>query len=78
MTASATPTDPAKNRDAVKAILVAGIAAILGLNVINSVTNFHALSPDIHPSVFRKEVLVLSNYVAALILFYFLAKRGKN
>ena len=71
-------TDPAKNRDAVKAILVAGIAAILGLNVINSVTNFNALSPDVHPSDFRKETVVLSTYVAVLILFFFLAKREKN
>lgn len=70
--------DPAKNRDAVKAILVAGIAAILGLNVINRVTNFYALSPDIHPSVFRKEALVLSTYVAALTLFFFLTKTEKN
>ncbi len=69
--------DPAKNRDAVKAILFAGLAAVFGLNVINSVTNFRALSPDIHPSVFRKETLVLSVYVSVLILFYFLAK-GEN
>ncbi len=69
--------DPVKNRDAVKAILIAGVSAIFGLNVINSVTNFRALSPDIHPSVFRKETIVLSIYVAALILSYFLAK-GRN
>ena len=71
-------TDPAKNREAVKAILVAGIAAVLGLNVINRVTNFYALSPDIHPAVFRKETLVLSTYVAALTLFFFLTKKEKN
>ncbi len=71
-------TDPAKNRDAVKAILVAGIAAVFGLNVINSVTNFSALSPDIHPSVFRKETLVLSTYVALLTLFFFLAKKERD
>jgi hypothetical protein len=70
--------DPAKNRDAVKAILVAGIAGVLGLNVINSVTNFNAMSADVHPSVFRKEALVLSTYVAVLILFFFLAKREAN
>lgn len=70
--------DPAKNRDAVKAILIAGLAAIVGLNIINSVTDFHALSPDIDPAVFRKEVLALSLYEAALILFYFLAERGKK
>ena len=42
------------NSEILKAILVAGIAAVLGLNVINSVTNFNALSPDVLPSVFRK------------------------
>ncbi len=68
-------TDPMRNRDAIKAILIACIAAILGLDVINRVTNFKALSPDIHPSIFRKEVLAISLYVAALIFFYFLAKR---
>jgi hypothetical protein len=70
--------DPAKNMDAVRAILVAGIAAVLGLSVINRVTDFHNLSPNVHASTFRKEALVLSTYVAALILFYILAKREKN
>ncbi len=69
--------DPAKNRDAVRAILIAGVSAIFGLNVINSVTNFRAMSPDIHPSVFRKETLVLSVYVVSLILFYFI-DQGKD
>jgi hypothetical protein len=66
--------NPTKNRDAVKAILIAGLTAVFGLNVINQVTDFQALSPDIHPTIFRTEVLVLSAYEAALILFYFLAK----
>lgn len=66
--------DPAKNRAAVKAILSAGLAAIFGLTVINGITDFHALSPDINPAVFWIEVLGLSMYEAALILFYFLAK----
>ncbi len=69
--------DPMKNLGAVKAILIAGVFAVVGLNVINTVTNFRALSPDIHPSVFRGETIVLSIYVVALILSYFLA-RGKN
>ena len=70
--------DPMKNRHFVKAILVAGLVAIFGLNVINQVTDFHALSPDIHSAVFRKEVLVLSAYEAMLIIFYYLAKREKE
>ncbi len=60
-------TDPIKNRDAVKAILIAGLASIFGLNVINSITNFQALSPDVRPTVFWIEVLGLSIYEAALI-----------
>jgi hypothetical protein len=70
--------DPMKNRNFVKAILLAGLVAIFGLNVINQATDFHALSPDIHPAIFRKEVLVLSVYEAILIIFYFLAKREKQ
>jgi hypothetical protein len=70
--------DPTKNRDAVKAILIAGFVAVFGLNVINHITDFHALSPDIHPAVFRKEVFVLSAYEAALIMFYFLARTEKE
>lgn len=63
--------DPLRNRDAVKASLIAGLAAIFGLNVINSITDFHALAPGSDPSVFRLETLGLSAYVAALIFFYF-------
>jgi hypothetical protein len=69
--------DPTKNRSAVKAILIAGLVAIFGLNIINFSTDFRILSPHIQPSVFRKEVFVLSVYEAALVLFYFLAKRDK-
>lgn len=67
-------TDPEKNRNAVKAILIAGLAAIFGLTIINSITDFHALSPDINAAVFWIEVLGLSLYEAVLILFYFLSK----
>jgi hypothetical protein len=67
--------DPEKNRDAVKAVLIAGLAAIFGLNVINSATDFHALSPDVHPAVFEMETLGLSVYVGALIIFYYLSKK---
>jgi hypothetical protein len=67
-------TDPMKNRNAVKAILISGLVSIFGLSVINSITNFQALSPDVRPTMFWREVLGLSIYEAALILFYFLAK----
>ena len=70
--------DPTRNRALVKATIIAGLAAVFGLHVINLVTDFHALSPDINPSIFQKEVLVLSAYEAALIICYFLAKREKE
>jgi hypothetical protein len=65
--------DPVKNRDSVKAIIIATVGAIFGLTVINSVTDFRALSPGVEPSVFRIENLGLSAYVAALIFSYFLS-----
>ncbi len=67
--------DPTKNRDAVKAIIVAGFGAIFGLTVINAVTDFRALSPNIDPSVFRIEALGLSVYVVALIYCYFISTK---
>ena len=67
--------DPENNQLAIKAILIAGIGAIFGLNVINSSTDFQTLSPAINPSVFKMETLGLSAYVAALIYFYFLSMR---
>jgi len=70
-----TSRDPVKNRGAVKAILIAGLGAIFGLTVINSVTDFRALSPEINPSVFQMETLGMSAYVAALIYYYFLSTR---
>ncbi|MGO9378359.1 MAG: hypothetical protein ACLPN1_16895 [Dissulfurispiraceae bacterium] len=70
----AASVDPMNNRVAVKAVLLAGLAAVFGLNVINHVTDFQSLSPDIHPAVFRIETLALSAYEVVLIVFYFLAK----
>jgi hypothetical protein len=67
--------DPAKNRALVKAILIAGLAAVFGLNVINSVTDFHALSPAVNPAVFRMETFGLSMYVGALVIFTYLSKQ---
>ena len=67
--------DPEKNRDLVKAILIAGVGAIFGLHVINTLTDFRALSPDIDPRMFRLESLGLSVYVASLIFFYYLSKK---
>ena len=67
--------DPVKNRDLVKAVLIAGLAAVFGLHVINSVTDFRSLSPDAHPAAFRMETFGLSVYVGALVFFYYLSKK---
>ena len=72
-------SDPVKHRDLVKAIVVAGIGAIFGLHIINTVTDFRALSAAVHPSVFRIESGVLTVYMLAVIIFYFLSgKEGKR
>ncbi len=67
--------DPVKNRDAVRAVLIAGIGALFGLHIINVLTDFRTLSPDIHPAVFRIETRAFSVYVVALIIFYFLSRK---
>ncbi len=67
--------DPIKHRELVKAVLIAGVAALFGLHVINATTDFRALSPDANPTMFRVESRGLSVYVVALIIFYFLATK---
>ncbi len=62
---------PGKEPVAVKAILIAGLAAILGLNVINNVTDFKELSLDCHPAVYQMETLGLSVCEASLIFSIF-------
>ena len=66
--------DPERNRDAVKAVVIAGIGLLFGLHVINTVTDFSKLSPSINPLIFRIESGLLTLYVAALIVFYYLSK----
>jgi hypothetical protein len=61
--------DPVKNRDLVRAVHVAGVIAIIGLSVINSTTDFHALSPKIQPASFWKETFGLGIYVVLLGFF---------
>jgi hypothetical protein len=68
-----TSLDPIKNRSAVKAILTAGLVAVFGLTVINNVTDFRALSPDIKPFIFKLETFGLAVYVGMLIFCYFIA-----
>jgi hypothetical protein len=67
--------DPMNNRDLVKAVLIAGVAAVFGLHVINSVTDFQALAPGVGTTVFQAETIGLTVYVGALIYVYYLSKK---
>ncbi len=67
--------DPVRNRDAVKGVIVTGVAALFGLHVINTVTDFTSLAPSVNPRVFRLEARGLGVYVGALILCYFLSAK---
>ena len=62
--------NPVKNIDLIKAILVAGMGAILGLCIINLSTDFTVLSDKINVAVFWWEVLCLGIYLTWLIFFY--------
>ena len=62
--------DPMKNRSPIKAILIAGLAAVFGLQMINSTTDFSVLSPAIHPKMFEMETFgLISSWRLDLFLF---------
>jgi len=61
--------DVVKNVQLVKAILIAGGSAIVGLSIINATTDFHALDPAINVAVFWIETAVLLLYVLWLTVF---------
>ena len=63
-------TDPVRQRSLVKAILVSGAAAVVGLSVVNSATDFHALSPSTSVHVFWIETLGLFGYLVWLAVFH--------
>ena len=64
-------TDPQKNSALVKAILVAGIGALLGVSMINLATDFQALAPAINVTVFWLEAAGLFVYWLWLVVFHF-------
>jgi len=67
--------DVVKNAQLVKAILIAGGGAIIGLGIVNASTDFHALDPAINVTVFWMETAVLFLYVLWLTIFYFRTKQ---
>ena len=63
-------TDPVKQSSLVRAILVSGAAAVVGLSVVNLVTDFHALSPSASVHVFWIETLGLFGYLVWLAVLH--------
>lgn len=55
----------------VRAILISGAFAIIGLSIINTITDFNSLSPDINVRTFWIETVGLFIYWLWLIVFYF-------
>jgi len=64
-------TDPQKNSALVKAILVAGAGALIGVSVINATTDFQSLDPAINPTIFWLEAAGLFVYWLVLVVFHF-------
>ena len=70
--------DPARNREAVKGVMVTGVAAILGLHIINTATDFQSLAQSVNPRVFLLEERGLALYFGAIILCYVLSSHGQE
>ena len=68
--------NPIKNRILIQAILVAGVGAIIGLEVINTFTDFKTLSNDLNPTIYRLETLGLAIYLVLLMIYYNKAKKS--
>ena len=67
--------NPIKNRMLINAILIAGVGAIIGLEVINTFTDFKTLSIDLNPTIYRLETLGLAIYLVLLMIYY---NKSKN
>ena len=62
--------NPIKNRILIQTILIAGAGAIIGLEIINTFSDFQTLSNGINPIIFRFETLGLAIYLILLLIFY--------
>ena len=63
-------TDPQKQTALVKAVLVAGAGALLGLAINTAVTDFRTLDSSLDPSPFWMETFGLFIYWSWLLLFH--------
>lgn len=68
-------TDPLKNVTLVKAILVAGAAAIIILCMINIRTNFLVLNNFVNIKIIWLEIIILFIYWLLLVVFYIRSKK---
>ena len=64
-------TDPQKQSALVKAILVAGAGALVGLSINNLATDFQSLDPVVNANIFWWETAGLFIYWLWLVIFSF-------
>ena len=67
--------NPIKNKMLIQAILIVGVGAIIGLEIINAITDFGSFSDEINPTIFRLETLGLAVYLVLLTIYY---NKSKN
>ena len=68
-------TNPQKRSALVKAVLVAGAGALIGLCINNLFTDFQSFSSDINVNVFWLETTGILIYWLWLVIFYFLSAK---
>jgi len=69
-------TDVLKNIALVKAILIAGAAAIIVLSIINFKTDFQLLNSNVDINIIWLEIFILFIYWLWLVVFYFRLKKN--
>ena len=62
--------NPIKNSLLIRAILIAGAGAIIGLEFINTYTDFESFNNGNNRNIFRLETLGLATYITLLVIFY--------
>ena len=70
--------NPILNKMLIQAILVAGVSAVIGLETINTYTNFESISSAINPTIFRLETLGLAVYLVLLMTYYIKSNKLKT
>jgi len=62
--------NPIKNKMLIQAVLIAGAGAIIGLEIINTYTDFESISNTVNLTIFRLETLGLAIYLVLLTIYY--------